>query len=75
MAFSPSDLKAGDVVIRSKQGVSSIYSYGTVLDDGQMPSHWEIGSKADAEAWAKNWITTTGGTLHQTETGSEDSQP
>lgn len=60
------NLKSGDVVVRHKQG-TSIYTYGAVQDDGQLPTQWHVGSKADAEAWAHNWLATTGGQLHQTE--------
>lgn len=53
--------KAGDVIIQRKAGMS-ICAYGTVEDDGVLPS-MQLGNYSEATAWAEAWLKTTGGRL------------
>ena len=57
------NLKAGDVVIRRKAGISTT-SFAAVTDDGVMPEDWMIGSLTDALAWATETMATNS-TVHE----------
>ena len=61
------NLKAGDVVIRTKAGIS-IASFATVRDHGMMPGpgDWMTGTLTDARAWATKVLAMTKGTVHET---------
>lgn len=60
--FARDEPEAGDIVIRSKAGVS-ICTFGVAPDDGVMPPDWLTGTTAEAEAWANKMKQETGGRI------------
>jgi len=57
--------KAGDAIIRYKNGIRAVCEYGFIIDDGILPSQWNFDTIAGAHIEAEKFLEKTKGNLHE----------